>query len=168
MIWEKLLFGQSDINRSRTRLITILSNKSIFARKRISANIFNAFVYIHCSGDLRNLLNPQQSTYKRVRQEILRLNKPTAFQFFLTKSDLWICGTVFDLALFSRVLKFTRAERFIELFDFEFAGYYYSHTKWMTLKQAQCIYISIAVKGNASINICAGLSPTILTAKNHS
>lgn len=71
------------------------------------------------------------------------------------ESDLWIWGTVFDLALFPRVLKFTRAERFLELFE-------------MTLKQAQCIYISIAVKGNASIKLSAGLSPIILITKNNS
>lgn len=38
----------------------------------------------------------------------------------------------------------------------------------MTLKQAQCIYISIAVKGNASIKLSAGLSPIILITKNNS
>lgn len=132
LIWDNLLFGQSDLNRSRTRLIMIFSNKSIFARIRISANIFNASVYIvviYKKLTQSSAEHIQTRTYKRVRKEILRLNKPTACQFFLTKSDLWIRGAVFDLALFSRVLKFTRAERFIELFDFEFAGYYHSHTK---------------------------------------
>lgn len=102
MIWDKLLFGHSDLNRSRTRLIMIFSNKSIFARIRISANIFNASVYIvviYKKLTQSSAEHIQTRTYKRVRKEILRLNKPTACQFFLTKSDLWIRGAVFDFSV---------------------------------------------------------------------